>query len=195
VDDYSPGIRRVCVAVDVERSSGHGNAELAAARHRMSALIADMCHSTRFCELPLYRQRAENGEVVMLPVGIDEPRTLTLLIGWLARALHLAEVDCDGPRMRLRVAVHEGITMLDAGEFDGPAIRKACWLLAARPLRAALASRPGANLAVLFSGRIHEDLGWLDQCLAPEEFTRVQLGEPSGLVGETCWLLVPEEII
>jgi hypothetical protein len=195
VEEYSPAIRRVCMAVDVEWAGGPGVRELAAARHRMSALITDMCHAAGFGTLPHCQQGAESGEVVVLPVGIDEPQTLTLIVTWLARALHQADAIGDGPRIRLRVAVHEGIAALEAGEFDGPAIRKAGWLLAARPLRAALASRPGANLAVLFSGRIHEDLGWFDGYLPPEEFTPVVVSDPSARTQETGWLLVPEGII
>ena len=192
VDDNPPGIRRVCMAFDVEQYGEHSAAELAAARRRLSALLADMCDSPGVDELLLCQQSAGDGEVVLLPVGIDEPRTVTLLLNWLVRALHPANAAWDGPRVRLRGAVHEGITTLVAEVFDGPAVRKSCRLLGARPLRTALTRKPGANLAVLFSDRIYADLGEFGQCLPREEFTPVEVGDPAAGSPEVGWLLVPE---
>lgn len=182
------------MAVDVERCDGPGGAELTAARRQMSALIADMCDFQAFDELPLCRQSAGDSEVVLLPVGIDEPRTVTVVMNWLVYALHQVNAAGGGPKVRLRVAVHEGITMLVAGVFDGPAVRKARWLLSASPLRAVLADQPGATMAVLFSDRIHADLGGFDGCLPPGEFTAVELDDLSAQAPEIGWLLVPKVI-
>jgi hypothetical protein len=76
------------MAVDVEEYNEHSVAELAAARRQLSSLLADMCDSPGFDQLLLCKQSAGDGEVVLLPVGIDEPRTATLLVNWLVRALH-----------------------------------------------------------------------------------------------------------
>ncbi len=180
------------MAVDVEQHSEHSAAELAAARRQLFALLADMCDSPGFDRLLLCKQSAGDGEVVLLPAGIDEPRTVTLLVNWLVRALPQSNAASEGPRVRLRVAVHEGITTLVAGVFGGPAVTKACRLLGARPLRTALARRRRANLAVLLSDRIYADLGGFDECLLPVEFTPVEVGDPAGSSPEVGWLLVPE---
>ncbi len=196
MDEYHfPGIRRACLAVEVTSEDGDSAAALVAARSRMSVLLAEMCESARFGELSLCRQRAHNGEVVLLPVGIDEPRTVALLITWFAHSLRQANAAWEGPETRLRMAVHEGITMLAAGVFDGPAVRHVRRLLDALPLSAALSDRPAASLAVLVSDRIHADLGGFDRCLAPEGFTRVEVGGSVAGAPETCWLLIPDEII
>ena len=177
------------MAVDVERYREHSVAQLAAARQKVSELIASMCDSPVVDELLLYQQNVGDGEVVLLPVGIDEPRTLTFLVNWLVGALHLANAGWQGPRVRLRVAVHEGITSLIAGVFDGPAVRKTCLLLGARPLGAALACRPTANLAVLFSDRVYADLGDFGQDLPAAP---VEVGDPAARSREVGWLLVLE---
>jgi hypothetical protein len=192
MDEIPPGIRRVCMAVDVERYSEHSGTELAAARWQLSALLADMCDSPGFGDLLLYQQSADDGEVVVLPVGIDEPRTVTFLLNWLVRALRRPDSSWEGPQVRLRVAVHEGITMLTGGVFDGPAVRQARRLLGALPLSRALRSRPTANLAVLFSDRIYADLGEFGQCLRSEEVIPVEVGDPAARSREVGWLLVPE---
>lgn len=188
MDEYSPGIRRVCVAVDVDDRDENS---VTATGGRVSALVADMCDSAGIGELPVYRQPAGSGEVILLPVGIDEPRVVTLIVTWLARSLSEANTGRDGPRVRLRIAMHEGITKLVAGVFEGPAVRHVRRLVKAGPLRAALASQPGANVAVLLSDRIHADLGGFDECLPPEEFTEVEVGDSSARA-EIGWLLVPE---
>jgi len=192
VDDNLPGIRRVCVAVKVEHHRDHNAADVAAARRQLSRLLADLCMSPEFDDLLPYRQRAGDGEVVVLPVGIDEPRTMTSLVNWLVHALRRTNSGWVGRNVRLRVAVHEGITTLIGGVFDGPAVKKACTLLGALPLGAALASAPMADLAVLFSDRIYADLGDLGQCLPPEDVTSVEIGDPASRSREVGWLLVPE---
>jgi hypothetical protein len=192
MDENPPGIRRVCVAVDVERRSECSGVELAVARWQLSALVADMCDSPGLDDLLLYQQSVGDGEVVVLPVGIDEPRTVTTLLNWLVRALRRADGGREGPQVRLRVAVHEGITTLTGGIFDGPAVRQACRLRDALPLGSALANSPTAKLAVLFSDRIYADLGEFGQCLPPEEVTPVELGDSTAIAREVGWLLIPE---
>lgn len=191
MDDNPPGIRRVCLAVGVERYSEHSIIEVAAARRQLSGLLADLCESPEFDDLLPCQQSVGDGEVVVLPVGIDEPRTVTVLVNWLVHALRETN-GAWGPHVRLRVAVHEGITTLMGGVFDGPGVKKACRLLGALPLSAALASKPMADLAVLFSDRIYADLGDFGQYLPSEEVASVEIGDPAASSREVGWLLVPE---
>jgi hypothetical protein len=191
MDDNLPGIRRVCMAVDVEQYGKRSVTETAAARRRLSALLADLCESPEFYDLLPCQQTVGDGEIVVLPVGIDEPRTVTLLVNWLVHALRRANGAWAGPPVRLRVAVHEGITTLIGGVFDGPAVKQASRLLGARPLSTALASKPKADLAVLISDRIYADLGDFGRYLPSEEVTSVEIRDPSARSHEVGWLLVP----
>jgi len=177
------------MAVDVEQYSV---AEVTAARRQLSALLADLCEAPEFDDLLPCQQSAGDGEVVVLPVGIDEPRTVTLLVKWLVQALRQTNGGWAGPHVRLRVAVHEGITTLIGGVFDGPAVRKAFRLLGALPLSTALASKPMADLAVLFSDRVYADLDDYRKYLPPQQVTSVEIGDPAASSREVGWLLVPE---
>lgn len=179
------------MAVDVEQYTEHSVTEVTAARRQLSALLVDLCESPEFDDLLPCQQSAGDGEVVVLPVGIDEPRIVTLLVNWLVHALRRTNGAWAGPHVRLRVAVHEGITTLIGDVFDGPAVTKACRLLGALPLSAALASKPMADLAVLFSDRIYADLGDFAQCLPSEEVASVEIGDPAATSQEVGWLLVP----
>jgi hypothetical protein len=180
------------MAVDVAQYGEHSVAESAAARRQLSALLADLCESPEFDYLLPCRQNVGDGEVVVLPVGIDEPRTVTLLVNWLFHALCQTNGAWAGPHVRLRVALHEGITTLIGGVFDGPAVTKACRLLGAVPLSTALASKPMADLAVLFSDRIYADLGDFGQYLPAEEVAWVEICDPAAHPQEVGWLLIPE---
>ena len=179
----------MCMAVDIEQYNERSMTEVAAARRQLSALLADLCESAEIGDLLPWQQSAGEGEVVVLPVGIDEPQTVTLLVNWLVHTLCKINGTWAGPHVRLRVAVHEGITTLMGGVFDGPAVKKAGRLLGAVPLSAALASTPTADLAVLFSDRIYADLG---QYLPAEEVTSVEICDPAASSPEIGWLLVPE---
>jgi hypothetical protein len=180
------------MAVDVEQYSEHSVTEVAAARRQLSMLLADLCGSAEFDDLLPYQQSVGDGEVVVLPVGIDEPRIVTLLVNWLVHALRRTNGARAGRHVRLRVAVHEGITTLIGGVFDGPAVKQACRLLGALPLSAALASKPMADLAVLFSDRIYADLGDFGRYLPSEEVASVEICDPAASSQEVGWLLVSE---
>lgn len=195
VEDY-PGIRRVCVAIEAEPPAGNSVVERAIARQDMAVLLAGLCGSPAFLELSLSTQRIANSEVILFPVGIDEPRILTLLVQRLADAVRRANSGRDGRRLRLKVAVHEGITTLVAGVFGGPAVRRASALVTTPALHTLLAAAPSAELAVLFSGRLRDDLGGFHRCLNPGDFMPVEL--PAAITAgatESGWLLNPDSVI
>jgi hypothetical protein len=193
MEEYYPGIRRVCVAVEAEPSGGHSVMEHAIARRDMSRLLASLCGAPAFLELSLSQQRTGDSDVIVFPVGIDEPRILTLLVRWVTRAVYRANTGWDSRRLRLRMAAHEGVTTLVAGVFDGPAVLEARALVTAAPLRAVLAAAPSADLAVLFSSRLRDDLSGFDECLDVSDFTQLELQpRPGAGAEEPGWLLVPE---
>jgi hypothetical protein len=187
MDGDSPGIRRVCVAVDIER---HGAVELDSLQRRLSAAVADTCGSSDLERLLLHVQGGGAGEIVILPVGLDEPRAVALLVNGFFQAVgRINQASRDRARVRLRMAVHEGITTLRSGVFVGRAVATTYRLLGVPQLRAALASHPHANLAVIFSDRIFEDLGSFDHWLPTDKFRRVEIDGREG-----GWILVPERV-
>jgi hypothetical protein len=197
VDDSPPGIRRVCIAVDVERDGGGNAAELAALQRQMAAIIAQTCSSSGLDRLLLTQQSAEDAEIIVLPAGIDEPRAVTALVTGLAWALHQINAHQvngavrQAARIRLKMVVHEGITILAAGGFAGRAVTKTCRLLASSALHAALAGSPRSDLVVLLSDQVFEDIGGFSRTLPLEEFERVEIEDPARGARDVGWVFAP----
>jgi len=155
--------------------------------------LAAACSSSGLDRMLLNSRDSGDGEVALLPVGIDEPRAVALLVDGLFEALHRINGPLNGnSRIRLRMAVHEGITILAAGGFAGHAVVKTRRLLDSRPLRAALAGSPHADLAVLLSDQVFEDVGRFGHPRLPaDRFQRVEVDNPPGEFCDIGWIYVP----
>jgi hypothetical protein len=195
----SPGIRRLCVAVGAAEPLVLSGGERAALERRVSLLLDDLCVAPDLEQLQLFRQPASvarTGEVILLPVGIDEPMVVTLVIGWLQEALRRVNAERPGDRpraIRLRMAVDEGLTFVAERQFGGPAVAKAGRLLAASALRTALAANPGSDMAVLLSDQVVAGLSDFGRHLPAGELTRVEIAGSAGPWPDVAWLLVPRQ--
>jgi hypothetical protein len=164
---------------------------------QMAAVIAETCSSSGLERSLLTKQGAGDAEMILLPAGIDEPRAVTSLVTGLAWALReingqqATGLGLDGAPVRLKMAVHEGITILAAGGFVGRAVTKTCRLLASSALRAALARSPRSDLAVLLSDQVFEDMGDFERSLPVEEFERVEIEDPARGASDVGWVFVP----
>ena len=160
-----------------------------AARERVSAALLDACGSAGLDRVLVSAQHTDDTEVVLLPVGIDEPRVIAALAG-IHPAQHLGQGG--GTRVRLRMAVHEGITILTPDGFTGQALVRVTRLAGAQPLRAALAADPDADLMVMLSDQVFEDLvqfghAWLSR----DRFRRAGLTIPANGNHDAGWIYVP----
>jgi hypothetical protein len=170
--------------------------EAAAVQRQLSTALAEACRSSGLDRMLLNSRGHGGGEVALFPVGIDEPRAVAALVDGLSCALHRINGLRSGsarPRLRLKVAVHEGITVLAASGFAGHAVAKTCQLLDSPPLRAALASNPRASLAVMLSDRVFEDTSQFGHPRLPaERFERVEIDDPLKGSAGTGWIYVPD---
>jgi hypothetical protein len=193
VDDTTPGIRRVCVAFDLEDDGRRSATEVQGLRRQLAAAIAGSCSLSGLDRILLNHQAMDEVEILLLAAGIDEPRAVTSLINGFFQALRQLNGQVRaGARVRLKIAVHEGITVLAAGGFVGRVVTKTCRMLAAPPLRDALARCPRSDLAVLLSDQVFEDIDSFDHCLPLSEFEQVQLDDPSLRFGGSAWIFVPD---
>jgi hypothetical protein len=197
VDDTPPGIRRLCVAVAAEEFPDAGTMAQQSVRSRISAALLDAWSSAELDRVLVNAHRTGDIEVALLPVGIDEPRVIPALIGALAQTLrHVNAGQDDGARIRLRMAIHEGITILTAEGFTGQAVGRVCQLAGSQPLRAALAAERGADLAVLLSDQVFTDLIQFSHVgLSRSQFRRAEVGAPAAGCPDAGWIFVPENAL
>jgi hypothetical protein len=90
------------------------------------------------------------------------------------------------------MAVHEGLVELGRDGFGGRAIAKTCGLANSAELHAELASTPAANLIVLPSERVFDDMSESDRsALSVGQFQRVEIGDPfSSSRPDVGWILL-----
>jgi hypothetical protein len=198
MDGAPPGIRRMCIAVAAGAPAGSDAAGAHRALARASAALGNACRSAGLDRVLVDTELARRGhaagtEVALLPAGIDEPRAVAALISSLAGELRRANGGCGGEgRVRLRLAVHEGVTILTAGGFAGRAVDWARRLASAPPLRAAFDAHPGADLIVLLSGQVYDDVTQFGDAGLPRgRFRRAEMTSAAGGHRDTAWIYVP----
>lgn len=97
-------------------------------------------------------------------------------------------------RIRLRVAVHQGMCEHDGEGWVGKAVNTTARLVDAAPLKAALVAADRANLALIVSRQVFDDVIRHDyRSVDSSTFERVALNGPQAkeLEGETAWIHVP----
>lgn len=154
------GIRKLCVAYDVEGYSGRGTRHEFTAQARLAELLT---YAFREAGLPPGAEEVQeqgDGGIAFLPTGgtVDEPRLLVGLINALRVGLtELNEDMVDRARIRLRVGLHEGVVHRASHGYVGPAVIEVCRLRDSDVVRAALA-RVSDLLVVVVADRLYQDV-------------------------------------
>ncbi|ETK35222.1 hypothetical protein [Microbispora sp. ATCC PTA-5024] len=136
--DDEPAIRRLCVAA------------AGCARGDLDAILADLCRSAGLERL-LWNDPSAEPRVGVLPPGFDEPRLVGDIITRTLAAVRRRRRR--GGDVAVRLALHEGLTVMAGGQFGGPgvnAVRALCGV-GAYPV----------PLAVVISGRLFDDVAAL----------------------------------
>jgi len=129
-----------------------------------------------------YWMRSDGGELALLPPGIDEGRFVAAFVGEIRTILAGRNAGArQSERLRLRIALHQGITCLDDHGFSGRAVLKVTALRDCAALRAELLRRPGADLAVAVSAELYDDVVEHDYPqLRGQDFRRARVGLAAG---------------
>lgn len=138
-------------------------------------------------------QQSGDGELARLHGDQSAPRVVDDFVRELDAWLE--EYNCDRrheARLRLRVAMHHGSSSPAGNGFAGPAPIVVARLVNARSARLALANAENANLVLIISTRVFEDIV-LQRCtsLRPEEFVRVDARDEEKDFAEIAWIRVP----
>ena len=152
--------RWTCLSVDVEGYGRRNAVEHACLQRELVSLLDGAATAAGFDRRLWTRQGQGDGELSLIPDSQPVARLVGAFVDELDARLYRRNGSCDvEQRLRMRMALDEGYVDPDAGNgFAGQAVVGVSRLGDADPLRASLVAAPAANLAVLVSRRVYEDL-------------------------------------
>jgi hypothetical protein len=177
--------------VDLENYSGRNNLRQLEAQGGLNRIMKHAALHAGLDRSCWSIQPQGDGELDILPQETEEPR----VIGDFVAALdgHLAVYNRDRvpeARLRLRVAMDHGIVHFGDIGYPGATVVRAARMLDSPQLKSALAGAPDANLALIVSGELFDQVvrhGYPG--LRPEEYAAADI-EVKGL---RChgWIRIP----
>jgi len=152
------GVRRMCIAFDLERYSRGTDAAQIEKQRAMAGLVREASERGALERAHWLRQEQGDGELALLPPGIDEARLVTSLWREFREGLHRYNRHANAEaRLRMRVAAHEGMTYVADNGFAGTAINTVCRLRDCQAAKDAL-SGTRSDLVLIVSDRIYHDV-------------------------------------
>jgi hypothetical protein len=152
---YQP-VHHTIVAVDVVASGGLDDRQLLRTRADLRAILqaALMAQSIDLGQLDF----TDLGDGLRFLAPSAVPPNLLLDPFILDLDSHLAARRSDTDRIRLRVAVHQGLVHRDGDEWVGAPLVLVARLIDAAPVRRAIRSVPEANLVLVISQSIYDSV-------------------------------------
>lgn len=152
------GVRRMCVACDLEHYSQRPDNGQIEAQHAMARLLREAGERGALERAQWLTQPQGDGELALLPPGVDEAHVITGLWRELREGLHRYNRHAStAARLRMRIAVHEGQTYIADNGFAGDAINTVCRLRDCAEIKDAL-SASDSDLVLIVSDRIFYDV-------------------------------------
>ncbi|WP_395108838.1 hypothetical protein [Actinomadura sp. SCN-SB] len=181
----------LCCAADIVRWSTRRTPEQLFAQDEMNEVMLSALRSAGLPER--IDQTAGDGTLVVAPGDIDPSVVIPDLLYALRVELRAKNALFMPPaRVRLRVALTMGLVPAGSLGFGGDTIIRCFRLLNSPPVKEALALLPEADLAVIVSGVLYDDVvrhGFRSP--RPEEFRKVRCAPPGTDFAEDAWLYVP----
>jgi hypothetical protein len=186
------GIRKLCVAFDVENYSGRGTRGEYAVQKRLFEILEVAFQEAGVPPESLEMQEQGDGGIAFVATGgrVDEPRLIVGLINSLGtRLTELNEDLVESARVRLRVGLHEGVVHRAALGYVGPAVIEVCRLRDADEVRAALAGSDAPMVAVVADALYRDVLSQSYHGLRASDFTEADVKVKS-YTGK-AWIYLP----
>jgi hypothetical protein len=186
--------RRVVVSIDMESYSKRNNTLQHRAQDAFKQIMQDATEEAGLDRTDWLTQQGGDGELGILPSGTRE-RAVLGLVSVLDRMLREYNQGLvPEARVRLRVAVHQGLVHLDgANGYPGQPIVEVSRLVDAPQLKEALRAFPGANVALIVSESIYREVVEQYGDLRPEQFARVTAAIPEKSFTAQAWIYIPGE--
>jgi hypothetical protein len=148
----------MCLAFDLERYSAGNDADQIEKQRAMMVMVREACERGALERAHWLKQEQGDGELAVLPPGIDEAHVITRLWREFCEGLHRYNSHANArARLRMRVAVHEGMTYVGENGFAGTAINTVCRLRDCHEAKDALSATDG-DLVLITSDRIYQDV-------------------------------------
>jgi hypothetical protein len=181
---------RLCMAADVEKYSGRGNA---AAERIQDVFVGLLARARRAAGIPddaVKPQAQGDGQFTVLPVGIDESAVIPRLLDELDRALRELNAS-TADRVRMRVALHRGLVSEGANGWIGRAPIAVHRILDSKPLHEALSANAAADFVLGVPDVLYRDV-FEPATTRPrsDEFTAMTVHLPEKGFIEHAWVYV-----
>ncbi|TDB83040.1 tetratricopeptide repeat protein [Actinomadura sp. KC216] len=193
MDELAPAVHRTIVCVDVEGFGDQRRTHLhqVAVRKGVYRCLRTAFDCSGISWQDCYREDRGDGALVLVPSDVPKALVAARLPGELAGALAAHNQACDWrARIRLRLAVHAGEIHHDEHGVTGTAINVAFRLLAAEPLKRALAGSAG-GLAVIASQWFYEEVIRHDAASSPATYRQVRVSVKETRV--SAWICRPDD--
>jgi hypothetical protein len=188
------GIRKLCVAYDVEGYSGRGTRREYATQQRLSDTLSFAFGEAGALPGSPEVQEQGDGGIAFLPTGgaVDEPRLIIGLLNALdTRLTELNEDLVKEAQVRLRIALQEGVVHRAAHGYVGSAVVEVCRLRDADAVRSALATSHAPMVAAVADGLYRDVLAHGYHGLPGAAFTPVDVRAKS-YTGR-AWIYLPRD--
>ncbi|GAB7052202.1 hypothetical protein [Catenuloplanes indicus] len=185
-------VRRVQVGADLEGYSKLRNREQRRAQALFQHVLQAAAADAGLDRGEWITQSSGDGEIAILPAEVDETRVAGRFVPAVDGLLRRHDERRPArERLRLRMAVHQGLVHLDgASGFPGEAVVHLARLLDAPVLKQALAAYAGASVALAVSPEIYRDLCSYPGGLRPEWFREETVSVPAKGFTAQAWISV-----
>ncbi|MFJ5228792.1 hypothetical protein ACIQBJ_02725 [Kitasatospora sp. NPDC088391] len=186
----SPQGQRICMGADVEKYSCLDTRAQSAVQADLVRLLDEAAAFSGLDRTTWERQPQGDSEFAVLPESTPETAVLGPFVQHLTACLRVFNARVAAPRIRLRLAVDAGIAAGSALGHAGPAPVAVARYINSAQLKATLTGLPTADLAVMISDRLYQDVvrsGHPD--LDPGQYLRVHVRVKEFL--GYAWILVP----
>lgn len=169
--------RRLLVAVDAAGYGQGSDQDHFAVQAGLTAVLDEAAAQAKLHRDRWEKQPAGDGELAILPLDEPEP----IVVDDYARQLEirLAAHNATMPperRIRLRMAVHFGVAMPAENGYAGQGVVAVSRMVDSPPVRAALSSASAADLVLVLSRQIFDDVvRQRHVSFAESEFTQVRV--------------------
>ncbi|QQM41517.1 hypothetical protein [Streptomyces liliifuscus] len=167
-----PGLRRLCLAVDIEKYSARDNADMVRLQRVLLRTLRAACERVGVVWERCGRQAQGDGYLLVLEPDVDETRVVPGLLDGLTAGLAAANERAteansvagqesspgDLGSVRMRASLHQGIVHEADSGYAGSAVVALFRVLDSDPVRRVLAESPGTDLVAAFSDTLYQDL-------------------------------------